>query len=564
MFNRLGKFSIFGCALALALPNSAIAAESICPGGSNRRSDISWCADFENSANPACVIGNEAGCAVANALDSISGSFLIKSGDGAVGNSSIVGAGAPGGTGPGYASVTLPGASTSASMRFYVKFKDGYLQSSWSRGNHGPAIEANDGSGCFVRITLDWFADGPSFATNGTCAPDGGAPLPNNLVPEIPMKNNRWYLVEMQAVMNTTAGAGTYNGNGVFRAWIDGVKVMEHTNLNIRGSSSATFKSLFTARSYYGVGGPPWAAKIAYDNFAFSNNGTYIGGASNENPRAPGDVLSPYVNFVTYDGMVGAKLGPDCSSAGEFGFIPTTQRWRDSATSSLQTAVTRGQYRSVCPGAVEKALAVSLSGPNKGGGMAYELATPAANQRLVLHGSVYLPSSNAYTANTPLSGFARYGGNASYGDANQWGFHVGLGVVNGKWALIQRNDGAQQVIATNLNAGMNQWSEFEIHLARDNKLSLMVNGNWLLDEVVAPLNISDWAWDELSAGPRNAVVGVIDHRGSGSFNVYHDDVDIGTASFWSCKGWSPESCPFSGPAPQRPNPPSGVSASTTE
>lgn len=559
--SRISRLLFIAFALTL-VPHLARAAEPICPGGSSPRSDISWCADFESYNNVACSVGSELACATANSLSSISGTFAIKGGDAAVGNGSIVGSGVAGGTGPGYSNASLPAPVTSASFRYYVKFKDGYLASSWSRGNHGPSLEGS-GTGCYVRVSLDWSTT-TNYVVQGSCAPDGGYNLPNN-ISTVHFQNNRWYLIESQVIMNTTTnGTGPFNGNGVVRAWIDGTKVLEYTNLNIRGSSNATFQGVFAARSYYGVGVPAWSQKILYDNFAVSNNGTYIGAAANENPRGTADTSSPYINLSSYNGMMGRKMGADCTSTGgESGYTPIIEKWR-TGTNTLQTSIAHAGYTDHCGTGPDQSLKVTVN-PNDGGGLGHPVEILANTPRQVVHGWVYLPSSNDYSSNTPLAGFARYGANT--GGANNWGNQLGFGVSNGKWAIIQRSNSADVVTATAVPATLNAWHEFEIVVSKSNTYSLMIDRTWLFDDAPAAQNVGTWAWDTVSGGPRYAVVGILDHRGSTQFTAYFDDADVGSASYWSCKGWGAESCPFTTsppppppPPPSPPSPPTGVAA----
>ena len=58
------KLIFFVLLFTLVLAINAIAPESICPGGSSPRSDVIWCADFDQLAN--CPNGNERQCWVDN------------------------------------------------------------------------------------------------------------------------------------------------------------------------------------------------------------------------------------------------------------------------------------------------------------------------------------------------------------------------------------------------------------------------------------------------------------------------------------------------------------------
>lgn len=522
------------------------AAESICPGGSNPRSDIVWCADFENYNDPSCITGTEPDCARANNLSFNSvdgGSFAILGGDAAVGSGAIVGTAPPGGTGSGWSGYeNLPGlvGRDAVSYRFYVKFKEGYLQPGWGGGNHGPSIEFLDSStGCYGRATLDPYYKGILFKIQDTCAGGADYGIPNNFG-DVVLQNNRWYLVEMQWVMNTVcSGSGPYDCNGVGRGWIDGQLVMEYTNLNIRGNSNAHFNHVWTARSYYGNGYPSWNPKILFDNFALSNDATYIGQAQNENSRGTADPLSPYVNYETYNGMMGHKLARDCTvSSGYLRYTPMGFAWRNGAL--FQSAVTHGSYRDTCTSNPDQAIQISLSASNSGGGTAYERVDTLPRQSV--HGWVYLPSSNDYSQ-TALTGFARYG------SGGNWANYLALSVSNGRWAIAQRTNGASpNFITTTETVTTDAWHEFEIIISNTNTVSLMIDRNWLLNDFVLS-NPINWAFDPTLPGPRNTVLGVIDFQGTAPFSIYLDDTDIGSASYWSCKGWDSSSCPFSGATP---------------
>ena len=530
-----------GQSVATTFPPGGSVTETICPTGSNPRADIIWCADFENYANPSCTSNpKSAACWSANGFDAGSSDFAVLSGDAAVGSVAAVGQGNPGSHGSNTASKTIPAGSTGLSMRYYIKLKGGFMLSSRGTGDHGPVISA----GCVnAGITPDFTYSGVNFGSYSTCA---GAPpsqtLSNNLANPI-LKNEKWYSIEMQVRLNTPGAS-----DGVFRAWIDGQKISEHTNINYQATTSNTFGILNPVRELYQGGVPPWGHTKLFDNHVLStltNCGVgggdpCIGAALNENPLGTADASSPYINYISFNTMMHRRNSPSCANPPNSSL--THPDLGDSAWKAggvLQTTIANNFYDDTCNSNLDpdQALAITInstSTTSNGGGSVFPRLPSNDGAQIVMHGTVYLPSTNDYSQPVMLSGFTQQGcGGSCISD-----FHsLALGVSGGNWAIIQRNnDGAMNVtIPTAIPATLNAWHRFEIFLKSDNTLSLMMDGAWVFQDQA----VSNTSWAFSTADLRYVIFGVmrVSSLITPPFTAYVDDVSVGGASFWSCKGW---------------------------
>jgi hypothetical protein len=502
--------------LAALLSPFVQATEPVCPGGSEHRSDIVWCADHENYDHPSCVSGGEYACMGANGY--IGGTeystFKITKDNPAVGSAALSAISSPGGTGPGYLNMPEQTGSLSASLRFYVKFSDGYAHTTMDRGNHGPALLSNH-DGCSSTFALDWYYNGASFLIQSSCSET--FLVPNN-IKEVQMKNNRWYLVEMQATMNTTTnGSGPFNGNGVLRAFIDGEKVLEYTNVNLRGNHShILWQGAFTARSYYGLGVPSWSGTISYDNFAYSNTGAYIGPAQNENPRGTADPLSPYLNFTSYTGYTGTKLDDDCSSSsGAFNFSPVEVKWRTAAASSLQSDITHGQYVNYCSPRLKNNPRVLVSSITDGGHAVPDGGTYQARP-LEIKGKVFIPRTANFSSPKPIVGFGDTT-TASPKDASGYKSYISFGVHNNKWSVIQRTNGGVPVVVNQFQGTIDKelWYDFNLTIDRNSRLGFSINGQNMVSAFTPPQSIG-WAWGNGTEKTASSFVATLQDTSSGA------------------------------------------------
>ena len=69
-------------------PSPSYGVESICPGGSNPRPDVTWCVDHENFASPLCKEGSEQACTNEAGYEGKSHQRIIKT-DAAIGSGAI-------------------------------------------------------------------------------------------------------------------------------------------------------------------------------------------------------------------------------------------------------------------------------------------------------------------------------------------------------------------------------------------------------------------------------------------------------------------------------------------
>lgn len=571
IMSQLSRVSVILAILALSLPASAYAApEAICPGGSSPRSDIKMCFDFESLGS--CSTGREAACWTANGFTtgdmSDAGSFFIKSGSGAAaGNGYLVGKSEYGTTGAGYTSKMVPGGPfNSMSLRYYVKYTNGYMTYQY---DHGPGM-AGQGSTCKTNITLEQSMYNYFWYVTGVGSGCGGGSfdlVPNVGTPPV-MENNRWYLIELQVTADTSCSNPTnkYGCNGIARMYIDGQKVMEYTNINWGGvTGGVKWNQIWGPRQYFHVRQPSWRPEIHFDNFAVSGTGAYIGTASGENARGTADPASPYITYQGVEPFLGKHPARDCSNPSAYLGTNFGEDYRSGA--SLQSTVAHAGFVDQCnnPPATDKALRVAISGSSGGGGIKWgrwggpngRVTFPAQ----VIYGWMYIPSTNDFSKKPSLAGFATYACQSNNCTDAQWGKHLAITVNNGKYALIQKDNPTNvtpAVVATSSRSvRYNQWEEFELVVTSDNKATLMINGEVVLNDVNTLYSMG-WLFGGANGG--SLVVGVIDFTGTGPFTIYYDDVKVGSASFWSCKGWGSASCPFgSTPADTTPPaPPTGL------
>lgn len=569
--------------LALLIPLTANATpEAICPTGASPRSDIVWCVDFEEYGDAACTTGQEAGCATANGLTTLSVSaadtkgFKIKDCSGAPisgaanGNGCIYGSGRYGSTGPGYSNKAISPSITSVSYRWAVKFTNGYIQNHSATGAHGPGIIWSDGGSCIGQGFLDFTMAGVRILMeeNGGC---GSADWPSNSfelattsgdwVP----KDNIWYAVEYRMIMNTTATACSgadcaTNGNGTVQLYVGELndtsltKILEYTTVNIRGDSvTVKFTDTYGARSYVGLGVPEWEPNMAFDSFALSNDGTLIGAPVGENSEGTADA-SNYWYAVAGNAAAGSKLSSDCSTPGPGTTTQyVTNGWEADwgVGMTLSSTVSHDTYTcdagAACGSCNNRSMKVTTTGVNQRAGVDYlpvEFLTSTYTDRFVSHGWIYMPSTNTYGTAYPWVGFSRYDGVSNTGN---W---LGLCRDSGNWALCQGvNSGAQTIQTTATAATTDAWHEYEIHVTDGNKCSLYIDGTWLLDEATCSTAVSTWLFDQVSVGDIHMIVGVVDYSKAGTFELYYDDWDIGGQSFITSKGWDAASDPFATPTP---------------
>lgn len=558
--------------------------ESICPGGTSPRSDIAWCVNFETSGN--CTTGQEAGCLSDNGVTSLtvadSDGFKIRPNcpvPAAVGSGCMVGSGKGSGSGPGYANKTISPTLTSASYRMYVKFGAGYMINESTTGNHGPSLNYGDGVACSGYVTPDWtlknfrIAVEPNSTTCGGHNPDGGNLTAN--LGDISATPGIWHLYEQRVVLNTVAtGTSVSSGNGTVQAWWDGTKILEYTNVNMRGdSTTAKLNDVFLARSYFGLGVPRTKPNLYYDAFVLSNNGTYIGPSGNANTLGSADTLGPYWLGMGGDGAEQMKLASDCSAPGSDNHYVSTgwaYDWRNGKTYVTNPdhngyACDAGCVASGCT--TTNSMQAETTGSAQGAGIEVEMSNINATtaNRVVTHGWIYLPTlnsaggANSYATVFPYVGFSRY---CAGGGGNNYNCYAGISVSGGNWAIALKKDGvAGTAHTTSVAATKDTWHEYELQIDNTGKLYLYIDNTWIINGVTGNQDLS-WAFDSASTGQQFAPIGIIADSPATRFTLYYDDMDVGGASFVDCTGWndSPSgySCPFSSTPPSTGTTSSGI------
>ena len=286
---KMRVFSIVSVVFTLLAASFTAATEAFCPGGSSAQTNILFCRDFETATE-------------SYPADAYFAREII--GDAAVGNGAIALRGYPGGPSNGYGGASWT-PSDAINTRYYFKFKDGYLLPVGENVNHGPGIQYS--GVCQVNFRPDWtMTTPPNLEFFTTCGGTGEyVRLVTNRA-NVTLRNNRWYLAEVQTIMNTPG-----QNNGIARFWVDEQLVLEYTNLFIRDTTNVQFNQGLIYNSYTHRGNPAWPQKMLFDNFVVSN-GTYIGPAVEENSRGTADPLSPYALYTTYEGFHGQRPGDDC------------------------------------------------------------------------------------------------------------------------------------------------------------------------------------------------------------------------------------------------------------
>lgn len=538
----------------LAAAPFSYAVESICPGGASPRGDIEACVDGEDASD--CTTGQEAQCIADNGLFSLSPSttdgfaFKVCPEGAAVGSRCISGSGAPGGTGPGYSSVDLAD-GTHKTQRFYVRFRNGYMQSIWSAGNHAPSFEISDGLGCASRVSPDWTASGFRAAVQTTgCGGNGPTAYGVTMTTPFVPKNDYWYAVQMRVKMNTTASSNSPTaGNGELQVWVDLDEdgdldeIHNQSNLNIDGSQSALITSAFAARSYYAKGVPSWKPVIEYDAFAYSNDGSSIGVSADANALGTADPSSPYINFVSYHGFAEGKMSSDCAVGGDTfdKYVENSDSFRTAPTFVTSGPGDHGGYELAAGCArTNKILKVETTGTGQGSAASWTLAgNTTLRPRMFMKFHFHTSCSSS---GVPVGGFIRYGAPDS-----AWANYLQVANVGGFIGLQTRRGGTTSgTLASAVAWPSGTWTQVQVGIDTDNKCYLQVGDTWVIDGTTCPASMTTGNYhlfDTANEGDAKAVAGVPGDSPSGTCTVYYDNVDVGTASFTDCKGWG-TSCPF--------------------
>lgn len=546
LFVALLCFQLFA-AIAHAAP------EAICPTGASPRSDIVWCAGFDDLDQ--CTTGQEAGCLSDNGVTTLNASHATKglkikscpvASPLTTSTGCMYGSGEASGTGPGYSNKTYTRV-TSACLRYYVMFGDGYLQNISDTGNHGPGLIYSDGTSCAGKITLDFTLTEmrASHQADATASCTGTAPEGQNIAitgTQWTPKNNQWYRVEMCSTMDTEVSSGTA-GNGTLSVKIDGVTAISRTNLNIRGDdATAGWEDAYLGRSFVGLGVPRWEPNIYFAGFAFSNDGTEIGASPDEASIAAGDASSPYWYTVAGDGAEEMKLSSDCSAPGGTTHYVTNGMAEDwSIAPTYVTTPDHNGYACAasCVGCTtSNAMEAETTTTGQRAGAAHLMNNHSStiNSTQTMHAWVYLASGNDYTTEVPFLGFTRYCAGGGGGNDR---CVAGLARnSSGKLVVMYYTDHAKgTTIASTADITTDAWHEVQFAIKDDNTVYAQLNGAWVIDGSTPSQAVATWAFDDVSAGPAYSVFGILRDSPATTFTVLYDDMDSGAVSFNDSKFW---------------------------
>lgn len=557
---------IITCIFILITASLSFAApEPICPGGSNPRSDVFKCFDFDNLSS--CPSGEEDACYQANGFsgkpDSLNG-IITSEGGAAVGSGFLKLTTDFGGTGGGYNDYSFPGQYDELSVRYYMKYEPGYVN--YSQGPH--AIQFGL-SPCRMSCTIDvvqdrWF----TYCTrNAECG--SGIGNENLTLIDSGISNGVWHNIEFRLKVDTAcADSSKLEGcNGRFEVLLDGEQKFLSNSFNWGGADHGNkFSTMKPFRMYYHARTTEWEPGVAYDNMVISNSISPIGPAANQNSL--GQPLSSHAYYTrsgvepvySADGKKTYHLNGDCtappnSSLMAYSATPSnlsyfshdfTQNRGYYDWSQLSTCIQKGKYDA------SRDASIKLSLPSNGGDAAitYPLQEVEGNKKQYCRGSFLIPNSTDTSKLDLISGYNIY--QSALGGSV--GGYVGLGFDSGKFSLdfrdAQYNGGMPLAIgSTSVDATKGVWHDYEIEFnATDNQMSLWLDGSWVLEDVNVPSFYND--------NPRfNCFYGVPDYAGSGA-EIYYDDIGSSTVSFKSCKNWGSD-CPFDGgiaPPPPTGNP----------
>lgn len=540
---------------------SAWAVESICPEGASPRSDVKWCSGFE--ATTGCTSGKENACWMANGFDngnasSATGWTIQNVGDAAEGNRAVVGTAVPGSIGPGYAEVTIPGGPTNtARIRWVVTYKNGRAT---YHDNHAFGIVAlNPGATCNRGGTLELASHAYYLYSTmtGGCGVGGFELYPNQGTVPVLKNNQKNYFEALYKIDTSCTDTGSVHGcNGIFKLWVNGTLVISYTDVNWGGVTNGVQWKIFTpVRDYFHRRYPTWPATIQVDAIVLSDSDSVMIGPPENFNAGFGDTSSPYLvycNLDAYwsDGGSSQSINTDCAAGGCKDF----SSWR-TGTVTYDATRTKGGYSNSCgtSGYSDRSLKVSVTGADGAGHFYYrEGGTNSGGdgssnayrvnefKQLCGYGVIYLDPANVYTDYIAFSGFK------SYTNTDNWGKYLALSVNNGKWSVLERNDGFFVQHTSGTHATPDRWHLFEICLWKNDgtteQYSLMIDGYRLFNRAATTYDAS-WLFGN-GASENGYVQGILDYRGSGTINAWYDNIGLGSYSFWSCDGWGQESCPF--------------------
>jgi hypothetical protein len=568
-------------AFSLLLPffcSTALAVESICPGGASPRSDVIACMDFEvpcsNPASDTCWTDN----GYTAREDHRGTDMQILCNDPTrpnTGNCYALLKGTGGGTGGGYATYV----PASPLMEFRTRYIATFYQYPNHYFNHflGVSVGADaegEFTACSRGSTLE--VGGPSSVYNygsGNCG-SGSFDLdlhPNQGPTHVPViKNGKAYMFEVAIKIDTSCTSNTKHGcNGVYKLWIDGDLVISETDLNWGGVyNNAKIRSTDNPRWYRHLRNPmEFPGEIHFDSQVISNDADIAIGAPVGVKNLGTAVADAYELGCGIEGFfvdAGVSYSPELDFAAAGGNRITTcgnfaETWRGNAGTASAEQYHTGVVidRAIGGGRPypEQSLKIVCSGANCGGGFRMpRMGGPAtgsegdgstnafrlyvAPQR-VNFGYIFIKADSVPNDIISYPGF--------YGEGTtKHSNYVAFGEDDGKWVIVQRHsDGTPTVVETSdVDVVRGVWHKFEIVAWNDNTVSLMIDDKRLFTREALPNSIGYLFDSGHTSDGSGSVFSITDSLGSAPVTIYLDDIAQGSVSFWSCDGWDANMCPF--------------------
>jgi hypothetical protein len=145
-------------------------------------------------------------------------------------------------------------------LTFHVRFAATF---NWVKGGKLPGLFGGSAiSGTAIPNGTDGFSTrhmwrqggmGEVFALLPTTAGAGGTSLGRGSWSFV---QDRWYLVEQQAILNTPGAS-----DGIIRVWVDGMPILEATGLEFRTVSSLKIEGIFFC-TFFGGDDATWATPV--------------------------------------------------------------------------------------------------------------------------------------------------------------------------------------------------------------------------------------------------------------------------------------------------------------
>lgn len=103
-----------------------------------------------------------------------------------------------------------------------------------------------------------------------------GSGFPIYMVPNVCLRVDKIYTIEQYIKLNTQSPSGTWNRDGIFRVWLDGVSVYENTAMHMRQNKNAQIQAIPRVNFYHGGRSTP-IRDIHYEISGICASSQYIG-----------------------------------------------------------------------------------------------------------------------------------------------------------------------------------------------------------------------------------------------------------------------------------------------